>query len=292
MASDLGYFKALGLTVDVKLDDTQSDALAGLLHGDIDVDLATVDDYQRRPRTARTPGVMIGTIDELDGGDGVVADASIKSVADLKGKTIAMETDIPAYLLLEIELDKAGLTYSDVKNRYTTGSDALAVFKDPSIAAVGTYQPFMDQIVKVDASRGAHILVSSASYPGYIIDTITVDARKLKKNPTAYRNFLIGVYKAIAFYQKNPDEFIKLAAPHFDLSPADFKASIDGSLTYTDLATAQKYFGTPENPGQIYQVFDTMMKLNMQNGAATGKLSASHSFDAAPLASITQADLQ
>src|SRR5471030_1527456 len=73
VAADLGYFKALGLDVSVKLDDEQSDALAGLTRGDIEVDMRTVDDYQRRPRTDATPGVMIGTIDESVGGDGVVA---------------------------------------------------------------------------------------------------------------------------------------------------------------------------------------------------------------------------
>ena len=292
VASDLGYFKKLGLDVSVKVDDTQSDALAGLMHGDIDVDLATVDDYQRRPRTARTPGVMIGTIDESDGGDGVVADGSIHTVADLKGKTIAMESDIPAYLLLEIELQKAGMSYKDLHIKDTTGSNALAVFNDPSIAAVGTYQPFMDQAVQTDSAKKAHILVSSASYPGYIVDTIIVDQKKLKAEPAVYRNFLIGVYKAIAYYQSNPNDFIKLSAPHFDLSPADFKASIDGSLNYTDLATAQKYFGTNAAPGSIYKVFDTMMSLNMMNNAASVKLSPKHSFDAGPISSITAADLK
>src|ERR1700709_1865550 len=63
VASDLGYFKKLGLKVTVKVDDEQSDALAGIERGDVDVDMRTVDDYQRRPRTPSTPGVMIGTID-------------------------------------------------------------------------------------------------------------------------------------------------------------------------------------------------------------------------------------
>src|ERR1700733_8448175 len=76
VANDLGYFKKLGLKVSVKFDDEQADALAGIAHGDIEVDMRTVDDYQRRPRGPSTPGVMIGTIDESNGGDGVVADGS------------------------------------------------------------------------------------------------------------------------------------------------------------------------------------------------------------------------
>jgi NitT/TauT family transport system substrate-binding protein len=292
VASDLGYFKSLGLHVTVKVDDEQSDALAGIERGDIDIDMRTVDDYQRRPRSPSTPGIMIGTIDESDGGDGIVADGSVKSVADLKGKVVAMETDIPAYLLLQLELNKVGLSYKDLKIKQVAGSDALSVFADPSVAAIGTFQPFMDQAVKIDAKRGAHILVSSASFPGTIIDAIIVNQKNLAADPAAYKNFLIGIYKAIAYYNANPADFIKLSAPHFNLSPKDFKASIDGSLTYTTLTMAKTYFGTTAAPGPIYGVFDTLMKLNLANGAADHQLAAKPSFDASALDSITDNDLK
>jgi NitT/TauT family transport system substrate-binding protein len=150
----------------------------------------------------------------------------------------------------------------------------------------------MDQAVKIDAKRGAHILVSSASYPGTIIDAIIVNQKNLSADPAAYKNFLIGIYQAIAYYNTNPTDFIKLAAPHFDLSAKDFKASIDGSLTYTTLAMAQKYFGTAAAPGPIYGVFDTLMKLNLANGASDHSLMAKPSFDDSVLASLTSADLK
>jgi NitT/TauT family transport system substrate-binding protein len=292
VASDLGYFKKLGLKVSVKFDDEQADALAGIAHGDIEVDMRTVDDYQRRPRSPSTPGVMIGTIDESDGGDGVVADGSIKTVSDLKGKTVAMETDIPAYLLLQLELSKAGLSYKDMKIKQTAGSDALSVFSDTSVAAIGTFQPFMNKAVALDAKRGAHVLVSSASYPGTIVDAIIVNQSKLKADPVAYKNFLIGVYKAIDYYKTQPADFIHLAAPHFNLSDKDFQASIDGSLKYTSLDMAKQYFGTTPKPGSIYRTFDTLMQLNLANGASDHTLSAASSFDNSALQSITTNDLK
>ncbi|WNC92654.1 ABC transporter substrate-binding protein [Paraburkholderia sp. FT54] len=292
VASDLGYFKQLGLKVSVKFDDEQADALAGIAHGDIEVDMRTVDDYQRRPRSPSTPGVMIGTIDESNGGDGVVADGSIKKVSDLKGKVVAMETDIPAYLLLQLELSKAGLSYGDITIKQTAGSDALSVFSDRSVAAIGTFQPFMNKAITLDAKRGAHILVSSASYPGTIVDAIIVNQSKLQADPLAYKNFLIGVYKAIAYYNAKPAEFIHLAAPHFNQSDKDFKASIDGSLSYTSIDTAKHYFGATDAPGSIYKTFDTLMKLNLANGASDHTLSAAGSFDGSVLQSISATELK
>jgi NitT/TauT family transport system substrate-binding protein len=253
--------------------------------------MRTVDDYQRRPRSPSTPGVMIGTIDESNGGDGVVADGFIKKVSDLKGKVVAMETDIPAYLLL-LELSKAGLSYKDMTIKQTAGSDALSVFSDRSVAAIGTFQPFMNKAVTLDAKRGAHILVSSASYPGTIVDAIIVNQSKLKADPLAYKNFLVGVYKAIAYYNAKPDEFIHLAAPHFNQSDTDFKASVDGSLSYTSLDTAKHYFGATDKSGSIYRTFDTLMKLNLANGASDHTLSAASSFDGSVLQSISATDLK
>ncbi|MGQ7933034.1 ABC transporter substrate-binding protein [Paraburkholderia sp. D1E] len=292
VAGDLGYFKQLGLKVTVKFDDEQADALAGIAHGDIEVDMRTVDDYQRRPRSPSTPGVMIGTIDESNGGDGVVADGSIQKVSDLKGKVVAMETDIPAYLLLQLELSKAGLSYKDMTIKQTAGSDALSVFSDHNVAAIGTFQPFMNKAITLDAKRGAHILVSSASYPGTIVDAIIVNQSKLKADPLVYKNFLIGVYKAIAYYNAEPADFIRLAAPHFNQSGKDFKASIDGSLSYTSLDTAKHYLGATDKPGSIYKTFDTLMKLNLANGASDHTLSAAGSFDGSLLQSISATDLK
>jgi NitT/TauT family transport system substrate-binding protein len=136
-----------------------------------------------------------------------------------------------SYLLLQLELSKAGLSYGDMTIKQTAGSDALSVFSDRSIAAIGTFQLFMNKAITLDAKRGAHILVSSASYPGTIVDAIIVNQSKLQADPLAYKNFLIGVYKTIAYYNVKPAEFIHLAAPHFNQSDKDFKASIDGSLS-------------------------------------------------------------
>ena len=58
------------------------------------LDMRTVGEHQGRPRTPETQGTIIGTIDISLGGDGVVADGSIKTAADLKGKVFAAEPNV------------------------------------------------------------------------------------------------------------------------------------------------------------------------------------------------------
>jgi NitT/TauT family transport system substrate-binding protein len=292
VAADLGYFKKAGLEVEIRFDDERPDVMAAMERKDIEMDLRTVGEYQGRPRDENTPGVLIGTIDESLGGDGVVADGAVKSVADLKGKTVASELNIPARLLLQLELHKQNMTLADLKLKEIATADSVAVFADPSLAAVATYQPYLSQVLKVDASRKPKEIVSSSDYPGYITDVMIVRREDLAANPAKYRNFLVGIYKAVNYFKTNQDEFIKLAAPHFNLSPADFKASIDGSLTYTDLATSQDLLGAPGKPGKLFGIFDTVMGLNLENGAADHKLSAAKSIDNSVIAKINDADLK
>ena len=181
--------------------------------GDIDVDMRTVGEHQGRPRVPETPGIIIGTIDISVGGDGVVVDGSIASVADLKGKTVAIEPNIPARLLLQMELAKAGLSINDVELKEIATADTIAVFSDPSIAAVGTYEPFLTQALTIVADRNPQVLVSSQEAPDLIIDIITARDEALAENPEKYESLLRGIYRAVDFYAQTRPKFAELAAP-------------------------------------------------------------------------------
>jgi len=121
-----------------------------------------------------------------------------------------------------------------------------------------------------------------------MVDVITARQDDLKANPQKYTNFLKGIYKAIALYETNPDEFIKLAAPHYNLSEAEVKEILDTSLGYTNLTETRELIGTKDKPGTLYGIFDTVMDLNIENGAADNKLNAATQIDPSPLAGVSE----
>ncbi|MEM1346669.1 MAG: ABC transporter substrate-binding protein, partial [Pseudomonadota bacterium] len=153
VAQDLGCYEDEGVTLDFRFEDDRANVMAAMERGDIDADMRTVGEHQGRPRAPETPGTIIGTIDISVGGDGVIVDGSVAEVADLAGKTIAIEPNIPARLLLQMELAKVGLSINDVELREIATADTIAVFSDPSIAAVGTYEPFLSQAVQILPDR-------------------------------------------------------------------------------------------------------------------------------------------
>jgi NitT/TauT family transport system substrate-binding protein len=279
VANDLGCFQANNLEVEYKFEDDRANVMAAYARGDIEVDMRTVGEHQGRPRDAETPGVIIGTIDESVGGDGVIADSAIKAAADLKGKTVAVEPNIPARLLLQMELKKSGLSFNDLQIKDIATADTAAVFADPSVAAVATYEPFMSQAVKNSNREGARVFLSSKDYRGIIIDIITARQDDLKANPQKYANFLKCIYEAIDYSKNEPDKYAELVAKHFGLTADEVKEILATSLAYTPLSEAASYMGKPGERGKLHDIFDTVMTLNLENGAADNKLDSNQQID-------------
>jgi NitT/TauT family transport system substrate-binding protein len=228
VAQDLGCYEEEGVALDFRFEDDRANVMAAMERGDIDADMRTVGEHQGRPRASDTPGTIIGTIDISVGGDGVLVDGSIASVEDLKGKIVAMEPNIPARLLLQMELAKVGLSINDIELREIATADTIAVFSDPSIAAVGTYEPFLGQAVQILTDRNPRVLVSSREEPDIIVDVTEI---------------------------------------------------IETSLAYTTYEEAMEFLGTDGGTGKLHPIFDQVMQLNIDYGAADNVLSASEEID-------------
>ena len=279
VATDLGCFAAKDLDVSIKFEDDLTNVMAAMARGDIEMQMRSVGEYQGRPRDASTPGIIIGTIDESVGGDGVITDDKIKTVADLKGKVVAAEPNIPSRLLLQMELKQAGLTLEDLQIKDIATADTGAVFVDESIAAVATYEPFMSQALKASTRPGARMLISSKDHRGLIIDAIIVRNDDFKASPDKYARFLGCIYEAVDFIKAEPAKFAEMTATHFGLTAAEVTEIVNGSLSYTTLAESLAYMGKPGEKGTLHEIFDTVMDLNLANGAADTKLVAADQID-------------
>ena len=51
------------------------------------------------------------------------------------------------------------------------------------------------------------------------------------------------------------------------------------SLAYIPLAEAKAYLGKPGERGKLHDAFDTVMQLNLENGAADTKLDSNQQID-------------
>jgi NitT/TauT family transport system substrate-binding protein len=278
LAQELGYFKEEGLEVSEVFDDDRGNVLPALERGDIGCDMRTVGEHQGRPRTPETQGRIIGTIDISLGGDGVLVEGSIKTFADLKGKVFAAEPNTPARLIAQMGLKKYGLTFADLTLKDIASADAIGVFADPQVAGVAVYEPTLTQALKSSNKPGAYIIASSRDYPGLITDVIVARTDDLKENPEKYRRFLRGIYRAIDYFNKNHADAVKIMAPHFKLSTDEYEEVLK-NLAYTPYEQAVEFMGQNGQRGKLHDIFDQVMQLNLENGAADVKLDSNQQID-------------
>ncbi len=71
----------------------------------------------------------------------VPKDSPIKSVADLKGKKVALNKGSNVHYLLVKALEKAGVKYSDIEPVFLAPADARAAFERGSVAGLGDLGP-------------------------------------------------------------------------------------------------------------------------------------------------------
>jgi NitT/TauT family transport system substrate-binding protein len=272
LANELGYFEEEGITVVEILDDDMPNAVAAMERGDIDCYLRTVGEYQGLGRRKDTQGIIVGTIDLSTGGDGWAADESIKSVCDLKGKTIAVEPNLPARLILQEALRReCDLSIRDTNLTDISAADAVGVFASPDVAAVGTYEPVLSSVVAAHQDRGAHILVSSADYDDLILDIVMAHTGELAANPDKYVKFLRGIYRAVDYFNDNQEEAVRIIASHFSITPEEFKETLP-NFRYTSYEEAVKLMGTADKQGRAYEVFREAMALNLDFGSSDVEL--------------------
>ena len=72
----------------------------------------------------------------------VLQDSSVRSLADLRGRRIALQKGSSAQYLLVRAVEKAGLQWSDIQPIYLAPADARAAFERKSVDAWAIWDPF------------------------------------------------------------------------------------------------------------------------------------------------------
>jgi len=271
VAQEEGYFASEDLEVRTSFDNDRANVLPAMATGDIDCTMRTIGESMSRPRSAETTGTVIGTIDISVGADGVVAAGDIKAVEDLIGKTMAGEINHPGTTLVQHALSQMGKSIKDVNLQLIATDDSAAVFEDPSVSAVATWEPMMGSIVDNSSRDGAHLLLTSADYEGLITDVIIVNTEDYTENPQKYAKFLRGIYRAIDLYEENPDRFIEIAAPFFDTPEDEIKEALTG-VKYTSYEESQAYLPGADGDGKLKEVFDAFNDINLALDLQDGPL--------------------
>lgn len=249
VAQAKGYFKAEGVDVKLVTLDDPKVRFAALAAGKIDALATTIDTMPLYLKPDLTMQYLF-CLDDSTGGDGIVANKDIKTVKDLKGKTVAYNHGTTSDFYLNYLLRKNGLKPSDIKGVNMTQSDAGSAFMTKRVDAAVTWEPWLS---RAKQSAHGHILVSSASTPGIITDCVLAKTATATKRLNDFRAMYRAWNKAIAFIRAHPDKANAIMAKGVGgwlKDPKAFAETLKGVTLY-DQARNEAFFGTPDNPGKI-----------------------------------------
>ncbi len=138
----------------------------------------------------------------------VLKDGNIKSIADLKGKTIGYSVGGFETVLLEVMLEGAGLKLSDVKLINVNFSLSPSLFTGKADAVIGAFRNFELNQMDIENRPGRSFFVEEFGIPAY--DELILVAHKDNVKNENLRKFVNGVEAGMQYLVNHPDESWKL----------------------------------------------------------------------------------
>ena len=135
--------KPLGFTV--SWHEFSTGLLSSLNAGSVDLHADVADAFALFTQAADAPLTYYARENPSSGAQAIIVqdNSPIHSVADLKGKTVAVSKGSGSNFLLISALKKAGLTLADITPRYLEAPDGGAAFANGSVDAWAIWDPFL-----------------------------------------------------------------------------------------------------------------------------------------------------
>jgi NitT/TauT family transport system substrate-binding protein len=149
----------------------------------------------------------------------VRSDGSVKSPADLKGKTIGVTspTSLTSWLALEFSRQQ-GWGPDGVKRAYVGGmtSEVAGLMTKHLAAIVGP----VEGAYLLDAKGEAHVLLTFGDLTAYITHVIYASNAIIKDHPDEVRRFVAAWFDTVEYMRGHKAESLRLTAPATHLPPA------------------------------------------------------------------------
>lgn len=194
---------------------------------------------------------VILVLDISHGGDTLVVKDNIRSLSDLKGKTIAYEhTALGALMLSEI-LSAANLRVQDINTRYFNVNEHYQVMKQNNIDAVITFEP----VTTLLENDNFKTIFDSSQIPGKIIDVLVTREEHLKSHEGTIRGIIDGYFRTLDFIDKDKGQALSIMSERLGISREELKHSLT-KLRIPDREKNLKTLSLSESENQIYETTD------------------------------------
>lgn len=218
-ARDKGFFEEMGLEVEMVEFQGGPAEIAAMASGDIDISQIG---HGAHALCAEGEAVIF-QIDCTSLADAVIGnkDKGINSIADLKGKTVAVTSGTSAEIILNLALQSAGMSQSDIEMVEMDANGVVSAMISGKVDACATWSPGTGTIMEALKDKGITLAnnqdyVDQVTFPSSFI---TTQKFADEKHDILVR-FSRAVQKAADYRAANIEEVAKMVAKQCEVDEA------------------------------------------------------------------------
>lgn len=223
-------FEKNGVNVEMKWFDGYVQSMETFAAGKIDGNSQTLNDTISFLPGENGGEVVVLVNDNSSGNDQIIADSSIKTVSDLKGKTVAVEEGVVDDYLLSLALRDAGMNRNDVIIKGMPTDQAATAFAAGQVDAVGAFPPYTGTAMQ---RPGARVIATSKEFPGAIPDLLTVSGDLIKERPDDVQKIVDTWWDVREFMVKNPKKAEAIMAKRAGIPTQEYEQYKNGTRFFS-----------------------------------------------------------
>ena len=167
---------------------------------------------------------IVLVIDVSHGADVVVGRGGMRSMRDLKGKSVAVESSALGAFVLSRALAVNNMQASDVNVVHLESNEQTDAFVKGQVDGAVTFDPYRNQFLRA----GGSILFDSSQIPGEIVDLVAVRESVIDSKPKALETLLSGWFYATDYMKRDPKDAARRMAIRQQTSAEQFLATLQG----------------------------------------------------------------
>ena len=261
IAKKKGFFEKNGVNVEfvLKKDYTESTQLYS--SGEVDGFFGVYPDVLLMS-SETVPVKVVYISDFSETGDVIIGRPGIKSLADLKGKTIGIDSaNIFSHIFVFEALKDAGLTEADVRFEVVPALDVPAALYEGRIDAGHTWEPAKSELL----GNNYTALAYANDVPGVIMDVLTINPELIAKNPKAVQGIVNALLEAGTYLEREHDEGVRIMAEAENMSIEDMNSGLNG-LMLMDLKQNSAAFTQSNETTSLYSTGADIIAFYLAHG--------------------------